>query len=759
MPSPVRAAIDLPERFELDCEIGRGGMAVVYRAHDNHLGRYVAIKVLSADLSSSVGAERFQREIALMAKLVHPGIVALFDSGEADGQLYYVMPFVAGESLRARLQRERRLTPQDAANLGADVAEALAFAHGTGIIHRDVKPENVFTVGGRAVLGDFGIARIVGTAAHTGRDLTTDGMVLGTLAYMSPEQGLGEANIDGRSDLYSLGCMLYELLCGEPPFVAETAIAVLGKHLTETPRHLAERGTTVTAVLAALVMQLLEKEPANRPSHAADVARQLRAASNVAGVEPAPATQVPARAETVHVGSLSFPADDEACAPIAHAVGNAIASSLATLPGVRVRVSDGPVASMTVEGSVRRSGQRMRISMRVIGADGSLRWSDTADGTVDEPFALEDAVSARVAAFFADVGAPMQTIARPAPELPPLSEADKLVQMGVNAFSQFGPSGGAASQGYVQEARAYLTRALALEPRNPRALCAMGNLHAVEGNYGLAPRDESVAVGRKLTYDALAADPLCGEVHASLTKIALYSDDDLHQAQRHGRRAVELNPGYPESLRVWSIVCKISGRLDDAIDAARAAAALAPNTGPLWNTLGDALLAAGRYSEAIDVLKRAISLVPNYSLALERLERAHLAHGDASLAAELRGSRLRIAGRTERATLLDAETSTVGAAAAIRNDLRRELDSLLVVAATSDPFAEDWKRNLADRIAGGYAELGQWTEAMDWVQRIHDRRPGRLRRMLSEMPVDYRGLAVDPRYTRLMRVAGLEELI
>jgi tetratricopeptide (TPR) repeat protein len=210
---------------------------------------------------------------------------------------------------------------------------------------------------------------------------------------------------------------------------------------------------------------------------------------------------------------------------------------------------------------------------------------------------------------------------------------------------------------------------------------------------------------------------------------------------------------------VWSIICKISDRLDDAIEAARAATALAPNTGPLWNTLGDALLAAGRNSEAIDVLKRAISLVPNYSLALERLERAHLAHGDATLAVELRGARLRIAGRIERAGLLEAETGEFGAATAIRNDLRRELDSLLEQAATSDPFAEDWKRNVADRIAAGYAELGQWTDAMEWVQRIHDRRPGRLRRMLTEMPVDYRGLAVDPRYTRLMRVAGLEGLI
>ena len=160
--------ITLPARFELGREIGRGGMAVVYRAHDNHLGRFVAIKVLSAGLSSSVGVERFQREIALMARLVHPGIVALFDSGESDGRLFYVMPFVSGETLRARVSRERRLAPPDAAALGADVAEALAYAHGMGIVHRDVKPENIFAVGGRAVLADFGIAHIVGDASVSG---------------------------------------------------------------------------------------------------------------------------------------------------------------------------------------------------------------------------------------------------------------------------------------------------------------------------------------------------------------------------------------------------------------------------------------------------------------------------------------------------------------------------------------------------------------------------------------------------------------
>jgi len=768
------APVVLPARFELDREIGRGGMAVVYRAHDHHLGRDVAIKVLSADLSSSVGVERFQREIALMARLVHPGIVALFDSGESDGRLFYVMPLVSGETLRARVSREGRLTAADAAAFGADVAEALAYAHGMGIVHRDVKPENIFTMGGRAVLADFGIAHIVGDA-YGGGTLTMDGTVLGTLSYMSPEQARGEAGLDGRSDLYALGCVLYELLTGAPPFVAATPWAILAKHMNEAPRPPRELCAAVPGVLEAVVLQLLAKAPGDRPAGAGEVARMLRAASHAGGPAAAPPPTPLGHTEPVAIGVIECPDDDPECGPVAIAVRRAVASALSTLPGLRVMADAGrrgdADAAAVVEGSVRRSRERLRITMRVVGPDGSLRWSQQEDGTVDDVFALEDAVSDSVVRHFGgragDSATALSSRGRSTAATDRhtsnsqvmKSEADHLVERGLKAFNLFGGSGGAASRGHLDEARAYLTRALALDPSHARGLCAMGNLLSVEGAYGIAPREESVRRGRELIYAALAADDRCAEVHCSMGKVALYYDDDFHAAERHIRRAVELDPSEPEAQRLLSIVYKVLGRAEDAVDAARAATERVPDAAPLWNTLGDALLAAGRNAEAVDVLKRAISLLPGYGPALERLERAHAALGELDLALEIRCSRMRLAGQRERADLLEKDAGSLGAAGAIRNDLGRELEGLLRQSASIDPFLDNVRRNVADRIASAYAELGEWREAMNWVERAYERRPGRLRRMLTDMPVDYRGLAVDPRYARLMRVAGLEDLI
>ncbi|MDH3458751.1 MAG: serine/threonine protein kinase, partial [Gemmatimonadota bacterium] len=220
----------LADRYSIEQEIGHGGMATVYLARDLKHARQVAVKVLRPELAIKLGAERFLHEIKVTANLQHPHILALFDSGEVDSFLYYVMPFVEGESLRQKLSREKQLSIDETLTIATQVAGALASAHRQGVIHRDIKPENILLHEGQAVVADFGIALAV-TAAG-GERLTETGLSLGTPAYMSPEQVSGEREVDGRSDIYSLACVLHEMLAGDPPFIASTPRAVLLKHVT-----------------------------------------------------------------------------------------------------------------------------------------------------------------------------------------------------------------------------------------------------------------------------------------------------------------------------------------------------------------------------------------------------------------------------------------------------------------------------------------------------------------------------------------------
>jgi tetratricopeptide (TPR) repeat protein len=623
----------LPDRFRLEAEIGRGGMSVVYRAYDTQLDRYVAIKVLSEAYTHVVDIERFAREIAVMAKLVHPAIVSLFDSGVAGGRLYYVMPYVTGETLRARLLRERRLTLEDACGFCADVAEALDFAHRSRVVHRDVKPENIFVVAGRAVLADFGIARVADdeadaaesvTSAH---QLTTAGFVVGTPAYLSPEQATG-SELDGRSDLYSLGCVLYELLTGQPPF-SGGAVAVIGQHVAGTPTPLSDHDIRVSDAVADLTARLLAKAPAERPATAGEVASALRAAP--------------------HTVSRSQP------------------------PGVA-------------------------------------------------------------------------------------ADVERLLAQAVHELRS-GGAAGAHARSQLEQAEVFLKRVLAIAPRHARALCLYGNWHYIMSRLGYLPADDAQARGRELVLAALAADDQVAEVHGSLAKTALYHDDDCYAAERHARRAVALDPRDPEALRTHSIVLKILGRPEEAVEAAQAAVALEPQMTPFLNALGDALRAAGRHEEAAEVVRRAIALRPTHIPSLERMELALVQLGDLEQAVDFRVSRLRLAGQATRADQLLADAARVGPAAARQNDLRRELDVYLRLAEQGDPFAaHTTSRSVGDRIALVYAELGEWAKAVDWIERAQAHRPGRLRRLLMDVPFDRAGLSSEPRFLRLLRVAGLEDL-
>ena len=253
----------LAERYRLTKELGRGGMATVYLVHDLKHDRPVALKVLHRELAAALGPERFLREIRIAAGLRHPHIVPLYDSGEADGLLYYVMPYIEGESLRDRLRREPRLPVHEALGIAVEVAEALAYAHERELIHRDIKPENILLEGGRALVADFGIARAAGSGATT--HLTTaTGLALGTPAYMSPEQALAETGVDARSDIYALGCVLYEMLAGELPFPAPTAQATIARRLTEPPPRIRNIRDAVPAWVEHAILTALSRAPADR---------------------------------------------------------------------------------------------------------------------------------------------------------------------------------------------------------------------------------------------------------------------------------------------------------------------------------------------------------------------------------------------------------------------------------------------------------------------------------------------------------------
>src|SRR2546430_3878103 len=251
----------IADRYRLERPLGAGGMAIVHLAQDLKHSRKVAVKVVRPEFAPALGAKRFLREIEIAAALNHPHIVAVHDSGEAAGVLYYVMPYVEGESLRHRLQRDKQLPLEDALKITREVADALAYAHQRGVVHRDIKPENILLQVGHALVADFGIARAVESRSTA---LTQPGMLIGTPDYMSPEQALGEQELDGRSDQYALACVLYEMLSGRPPFTGASAEGVLLRHLTVEPPRITDLAPSVPKPVAAALGRALAKAPADR---------------------------------------------------------------------------------------------------------------------------------------------------------------------------------------------------------------------------------------------------------------------------------------------------------------------------------------------------------------------------------------------------------------------------------------------------------------------------------------------------------------
>ena len=352
-------ATALRDRYTLQRELGRGGMAVVYLAHDVRHDRPVALKILHPELAAELGPERFLREIRLTARLQHPHILPIHDSGEAAGRLWYTMPFFEGESLRARLDREKQLPLEDALRIARNVLAALAHAHAHGIIHRDIKPENILLQGGEAVLADFGIARAISAAG--GESLTQTGTAIGTPIYMSPEQSLGTRELDARSDVYAMGCVVYEMLGGHPPFMGTTAQEILRRHVTDPVPSLGSARSGVPVSVERAILKALAKEPVDRWAGAQEFADALGARTDAVtsprrrlgrvglGVALAVAalalvaglalrrSRAPAATTTTRLAVLPFEnLGDSADAYFADGVSDAVRGKLTTLPGLEV---------------------------------------------------------------------------------------------------------------------------------------------------------------------------------------------------------------------------------------------------------------------------------------------------------------------------------------------------------------------------------------------------------------------------------------
>src|SRR5512141_2288899 len=409
--APIQRLRDaLSQSYTIDRELGRGGMATVYLAQDVKHDRVVALKVLHPDLAASLGPDRFLREIKLAARLNHPHILPLFDSGNADGFLYYVMPYVEGESLREKLDRDQQLSIDEAVHHGRAIASALDYAHRQDVVHRDIKPENVMLYEGEAMVMDFGIAKAVSAA---GADtLTQTGMMVGTPAYVSPEQAAGETNLDGRSDQYSLACMLYEMLSGERAFSGPTAQAVMAKRFTDTVKPLRSLRSGVPESVEHAVAKAMSTDVNARYRTTAQFAQALASGTMTTPTDTQTLPQQSvSSAKSVAVLPFANMSADPENEYLADGIADEIISALTKIQSLRVtsRTSSfsfkgknediGEIGkklkvSTVLEGSVKKMGNKLRVTAQLVNvADGSNLWSERYDREIEDIFEIQDDIS------------------------------------------------------------------------------------------------------------------------------------------------------------------------------------------------------------------------------------------------------------------------------------------------------------------------------------------------------------------------------
>jgi serine/threonine-protein kinase len=622
VPTDLRNA--LAGRYNLERELGRGGMATVYLAHDVRHDRPVALKVLQPEESAALGTDRFHREIKVLARLRHPFVLPLHDSGEAAGALYFVMPYIEGESLRARFTRESTLQPEDIVAIVRQIAEALDYAHGEGVVHRDVKPENILiSRHGHAMLADFGIARgalLPSGTPPTGTALTQAGMAIGTADYMSPEQALGEAEIDGRSDIYSLGCVVYEALTGKPPFTGTNALSIVAQHIGVPAPDLATKRAELSPSLTRAVARSLQKNRDDRFPTATAFVQALMARDTSTVAAPAPLASQRLSIAVLPISNRSADAETEY---FSDGMTDELMNALAKVEGLRVvsrtsafafKSGGVPIREIgarlgvgfVLEASVRRAGARLRVSARLVGVeDDSTLWSETYERQLEDVFAVQDEITHAIVATITEA---LQLGhlrgAKPVPQ-PRSLEAYDLYLLGRHHWYK-------RTEPEMRRALELFQEAVAADPLYAPAYSGIADASALLASWQFASAKENFPQAVKAAERALELDPSLADAHASLGFVKLNWEWDWEGAMRELRTAIALNPSHETAHRWLSAFLAGIGRDDEAVPIAQRAIELDPISVLPRMNLGIVAFLAWRFEDAELEFRRVIEKDPNF---------------------------------------------------------------------------------------------------------------------------------------------------
>ncbi len=610
----VRAA--LAQTYSIDRELGRGGMATVFLAQDVKHDRIVALKVLHPDLAATMGPERFLREIKLAARLNHPHILPLFDSGAAEGFLYYVMPYVEGESLREGLDRQSQLPVEEALHIARSMAGGLDYAHRQGVVHRDVKPENVMLHEGEAMIMDFGIAKAVSVAGS--ETLTQTGMMVGTPAYVSPEQASGETVIDGKSDQYSLACVLYEMLAGERPFTGPTAQAVLAKRFTGSVRPITEIRANVPPAVEKALNRAMTTETSGRYSTIAMFAQALASSAMNTPTDtqtmPQPIVSAAKSVAVLPFANMSNEADNEY---FTDGMAEEIINALSKVQSLRVASRTSSFAfkgknedigeigrklkvSTVLEGSVRKMGNKIRVNAQLVNvADGYQLWSERYDRELEDIFAIQDEISAAIVKALRVILSEGEKKALGKARTENVEAYDYYLR-GRQYFHQL-------RRKSLEYARQMFNKAIEIDPDYARAYAGIADCCSLLYTYFDA-RETNLRQADLASTKALTLEPDLAEAHVA-RGLTVSLSKKFQEAEEHFETAMRLDPKSYQAAYWFGRARMSEGKFEEAIKLFERAAALRPEDHEAVAMLAQSLGGSGNSVESLAARRRSIKLL------------------------------------------------------------------------------------------------------------------------------------------------------